>query len=491
MARRSRLGGRRFTGPQAFLLAASILITLGSFAVLPYMSVLLHQRLGLGLATVGVVLAVASLVQFSGGVAAGALAARIGLRATMLTALAVRTAGFAAFVPGMTSPLLAVGALFLVSCGAALYLPANKAYLVEGADKADRPRLLSASGSAFNAGIALGPPAAAPFVLGSPTVLFSCVTALFALVGVGHALLPPAAVRPVADEAREATGDAGQPHRHDDGLPPFAVTVLSVYVFMFFQHYLAIYAVPHTSAGYYGAVLTGYACLLVIAQPLLSRWIAALAYRDAMKVGFGSMAAGTAVIAYGGYAGIGAGAALHVRGRGRALPEERPGGAGPLSRGTGRGLRPAAAGGRPRRVRQRSGRRPAVRGRGSHGLGTGVLVRRVPPGAASSGPADGRGTPPSHRNRLPTVRRRTVVGRAAAIARVRDGIPPCDSRHMVVVGTFVAPPPTHPTARLGTPVLGKPGARAHQPKRLKRPHDDVITSAPRLGTGRRPRRRDR
>ncbi|MFJ9586213.1 MFS transporter [Streptomyces acidicola] len=315
MARKPPTGGRRVTAPQAFLLAASFLITLGSFAVLPYMSVLLHQRLGLGLGTVGIVLAVASLVQFSGGVFAGALAERIGLRATMLTALAVRTAGFAAFVPGMASPVLAVGALLLVSCGAALYLPANKAYLVEGADDADRPRLLSASGSAFNAGIALGPPAAAPFVLGSPTGLFSYVTALFALVGVGHALLPPpaahpAAAHPAADAARAATGNAARPRRPDDGPPPFAVTVLSMYIFMFFQHYLALYAVPRTSASYYGAVLTGYACLLVITQPLLSRWIAALAYADAMKVGFGSMAAGTAVIACGGYAGIGAGAAL-------------------------------------------------------------------------------------------------------------------------------------------------------------------------------------
>lgn len=306
MARRPRLGDWRFTGPQTFLLTASFLITLGSFAVLPYMSVLLHQRLGLGLGTVGIVLAVASLVQFSGGVVAGALAARTGLRATMLVALAVRTAGFAAFVPGMASPVLAVGALFLVSCGAALYLPANKAYLVAGADEAGRPRLLSASGSAFNTGIALGPPAAAPFVLGAPTGLFSCVTVLFALVGIGHALLPPVAESPVAG----AAGGAGRPQRRDGGLPPFAVTVLSVYVFMFFQHYLALYAVPRTSAGYYGAVLMGYACLLVVAQPLLSSWIAGLAYRDAVKAGFGSMAAGTAAIAHGGYAGIGAGAVL-------------------------------------------------------------------------------------------------------------------------------------------------------------------------------------
>ncbi|EFE71645.1 predicted protein [Streptomyces viridosporus ATCC 14672] len=38
-------------------------------------------------------------------------------------------------------------------------------------------------------------------------------------------------------------------------------------------------------------------------------------------------------------------------------------------------------------------------------------------------------------------------------------------------------------------ILYFPGGRtAHQPKRLKRPHDDVITSSIRLRRGRRPRR---
>ncbi|WSJ47709.1 MFS transporter [Streptomyces sp. NBC_01317] len=298
------------------MLAASFLITLGSFAVLPYMSVVLHQRLGLGLGTVGVVLAVASLVQFSGGVVGAALARRIGLRATMLVALAVRTAGFAAFVPGLGSPVASVGALFLVSCGAALYLPANKAYLVEGAPERDRPRLLSASGSAFNAGIALGPPLAAPFVLSSPAALFTVVSVLFAAVGVGHLLLP-AVVSPEA-APDEGAPDEGAPEKSapgvkpgaGDGVLPFLVTVVSVYVFMFFQHYLALYAVPRTSASFYGVVLMAYAGLLVVAQPPLSRWIAGLTYPGAMRVGFGAMAAGTAVIGTGGYAGIGAGAAL-------------------------------------------------------------------------------------------------------------------------------------------------------------------------------------
>ncbi|MFB6948365.1 MFS transporter [Streptomyces niveus] len=316
------MGSRTLTGPQLFLLGGSFLITLGSFAVLPYMSVLLHDRFGLGLGVVGAVLAVASLVQFSGGVVGAALAARIGLRATMLVALAVRTAGFAAFVPGLTRPVVAVTALFLVSCGAALYLPANKAYLVAGCGPERRPGLLAASGSAFNAGIALGPPAAAPFVLTSPAGLFTGVAVLFALVGAGHVLLPSVADesvgvkdttvedktvedKTVEDRTGEAAGVAA-----GSGLPPFAFTVLAVYVFMFFQHYLALYAVPRTSTAFYGAVLMGYAILLVVAQPLLARRLAALPYATALRLGFGAMAAGTAVLALGGRAGIAVGAVL-------------------------------------------------------------------------------------------------------------------------------------------------------------------------------------
>jgi MFS family permease len=298
-------GDRYLTGPRLFLLTASFLITVGSFAVLPYMSVLLHQELGLGMGVVGMVLAVASLVQFSGGVAGAALARRIGLRAAMLVALAVRTGGFAAFVPGLAHPSFAVAALFLVSCGAALYLPANKAYLVARSSEATRPKLLAASGSAFNAGIALGPPAAAPLVLTSPVLVFTAVTVLFAALAAGHALLPAVADTP-------ATAGTGDPSRTQwpapDGLAVFPVTLLAVYVFMFFQHYLGLYAVPRTSEVFYSLVLTGYACLLMVGQPLLSHWITRLSYSAAIRIGFWAMAAGLALLATGTHAGIALGA---------------------------------------------------------------------------------------------------------------------------------------------------------------------------------------
>ncbi|MEV0522347.1 MFS transporter [Streptomyces sp. NPDC050439] len=310
---RLRSGIARLTGPQRFLLAGSFLIPLGSFAVLPFMSVLLHERLGMGLGTVGVVLAVASLVQFSGGVLGGAVAERIGLRHTMLLALAIRTAGFACFLPGLRHPAAAVFALFLVSVGAALYLPANKAYLIHEVDAGQRPLLLSASSSALNAGIALGPLAAAPFVLSASAGLFTAVTVLFAVITVGHGLLPAESPDP-APSAGAGQEQTTPPRRERAfaGLAvlPFTTTVLSLYVFMFFQHYLALYAVPRTSTTYYGLVLALYAVLLVVAQPLLSERIARLPYVRALWLGFGAMAAGMATLAVGSHAAIMAGALL-------------------------------------------------------------------------------------------------------------------------------------------------------------------------------------
>ncbi|SCL15466.1 MFS transporter [Micromonospora inyonensis] len=321
----SRLPGLgAFTVPQRFLLASSFLIPLASFAVLPFMSVLLHQRLGLGLPLVGVVLAVASLIQFAGGIVGAAVAERVGLRRTMLLALVVRTVGFAGFVPGLRWPAVAVVALGLTSCGAALYLPANKAYLIHRADPQRRPMLLAASGSAFNAGIALGPLAAGPFVMTASTTLFALVTGLFVVVAAGHFRLPPeppggdAGDVPDGGDAEPADGTtrAGarveRPRRVLDGLPvlPFAITALSLYLFMFFQHFLAVYAVPRTSATWYGVVLMAYSAAVVVLQPALSNWIGRLRYPQAMRVGFATIGTGMAVLAVAHPAALLAGALL-------------------------------------------------------------------------------------------------------------------------------------------------------------------------------------
>ncbi|GAA4702106.1 MFS transporter [Streptomyces youssoufiensis] len=293
------------SGPLRFLLLSSFLIPLGSFMVLPFMSVFLHERLGMGLGAVGLVLAAASLVQFSGGIVGGALAERIGLRRTMLCALVVRTAGFVGLLLALRWPPLAVAALILTCCGAALYLPANKAYLVHGVDEERRPAYLSAGNAALNAGMAVGPLIAGPFVLSSPGWLFLAVTALFVAVTAGHARLPTP-----QGERLPATESA--PRGLLSGLPilPFAACAVSFYLYFHFQHYLAVYAVERASSEFYSLVLLLCFALVIVVQPLASGLIRSMPYALALAVGFAGLAAGLAVLAIGTRPALLAGGAL-------------------------------------------------------------------------------------------------------------------------------------------------------------------------------------
>ncbi|MCG8916040.1 MFS transporter [Actinokineospora sp. PR83] len=289
---------RRFTGVQRFLLASSFVTTLGSFAVLPYMSVLLERRLGFGLGTVGTILAVASLIQFAGCVVGAGVAEWLGLQRTLLVALVLHVAGFAGFLAGLHWPAATVAGLISISSGSALYLPAAKAYLVAGVDDERRPLLLSASSSALNSGLALGPLLAGPFVLDSSGWVFGVVIVLFAAMTVGHALLP-----------REAPQPAGQPWRVLSGIAvmPFAVTALTLYLHMFFYYFLPVYTVPRASPAFYGAVLMAHSIGLVVLQPLLARRVGRMGYPAAILLGFAAMATGMAVLATGGPVGIAAG----------------------------------------------------------------------------------------------------------------------------------------------------------------------------------------
>ncbi|MFI8946052.1 MFS transporter [Streptomyces sp. NPDC053750] len=294
------------TGPLRFLLLSSFLIPLGSFMVLPFMSVFLHERLGMGLGTVGVVLAVASLVQFSGGIVGGALADRIGLRRTMLWALVVRTAGFAGLLLALRWPPLAIWALVLTCCGAALYLPANKAYLVHGVDDERRPAYLSAGNAALNAGMAVGPLIAGPFVLSSPGWLFAAVTALFLAVTVGHARLP-------GTEGEDPTGSRETVPSGllaSVALLPFVANALAFYLYFHFQHFLAVYAVERASSAFYSVVLLLCFTLVIVVQPLASDLIRRMPYALALAVGFTGLAAGLAVLAAGTRTALLAGGAL-------------------------------------------------------------------------------------------------------------------------------------------------------------------------------------
>ncbi|MFI5528772.1 MFS transporter [Kitasatospora sp. NPDC051853] len=293
------------TGRLRFFLVSSFLLPLGSFMVLPFMSVYLHQRLGLGLGLVGLVIGTASLVQFSGGMAGALVAERLGLRRTMLLGLTVRSSGFALFAVSPLLPPLAVAALLLTAAGDAFYTPANKAYLVEEAGPERRPLVLSLTNSALNTGMALGPLISGTVILTAPVPVFTATAVIFAGIAVAHALLLPA--------DRPGPADPGQ--RREVLLkallrPPMLAAAAGAYVYMFFQNYLVVYLADHHSTGVYSLLLLLNTVLVIVVQPPASRWIGALPFRRAMLLSFGAFALGLGLLGVHGLLGIVAGTVL-------------------------------------------------------------------------------------------------------------------------------------------------------------------------------------
>lgn len=298
--------------PLKFLLLSSFLIPLASFMVLPFMSIYLNQTLGVDIRQVGLLLAVSNFIQFSGGIVGGFAANRFGLRATMNLGLVLRTAGFALLFFSGASYAYAAVALIVTSCGAALYLPANKAYIVSGVPDSDRALFLSVSNAALNLGMSAGPLVAALLISFSMHWVFSVTAVLFAALTTLHFVVLP-------KEERKGVGGSpgwgGSQKSEAYGSRAYfafliAINVATLYVYMFFQNYMGVYTAEEHSPAVYGLILTLNCVMVVLLQPALADRIGRLSYPAAIALGFSAFASGMWLISFGSLQTIFVGTAL-------------------------------------------------------------------------------------------------------------------------------------------------------------------------------------
>ena len=274
------------------LLGSGLLVNLINFSVYPYLAVLLRDRMDLGMDTVGVILGLATLVQFAGGLPGAALAERLGLQRSLALAMALQTLGSAGFLAGGAWPALTIAALFLRAASSAVYSPAVRGYTILGAAPDERSRLVSASYATGNIGIALGPVVGALFIH-DPGAMFAVATVLHVAMTIGHTLLP----RDARDD-REAV----EPLRralHGVAMLPFAATALALYLHMHFYQYLSAYAEGRVPTVFYGAAMMAYSLILAAVQPLISKRVERMHYPHAMTLGFGGLTAGMAAFTAG------------------------------------------------------------------------------------------------------------------------------------------------------------------------------------------------
>ncbi|MFJ6786913.1 MFS transporter [Streptomyces angustmyceticus] len=294
-----------------FLLATSFFMPLASFMVLPFLGILLHERLGMAMGTVGLLLGVMSFLQFSGALGGGLVAERIGLKKSMVTGLTVRTSGFALFAASLSVPQLAVPAVLLTALGDALYSPANKAYLVGEVAEEHRPVLLSVNNSALSTGMALGTLISGLLIARLPLLVFAVVTVMFAAATLLHAVILPSGLT-----ATRTGGGRSSAWMKAFGAPPALVTLMTAYIFWYFQNYLGVFVAAGHSPAVYSLAIVLNSALVIVCQPPAARWIGRLRYSTAVLIAFPALTVGMLAFALPGVGFILAGTVLISVGEG-------------------------------------------------------------------------------------------------------------------------------------------------------------------------------
>ena len=275
------------------LLLSSFLIPLGSFMVLPFIPIILNRHADMSMSLVGIVLAIASLIQFGGGFIGGFIADHCGLKPTMIGALIVRTLGFSLLTAAYWQGLFIIPAIMLIATGAALYLPANKAYIVNAAPQENRALFLSLSNAALNAGMGLGPLIGGLFIMHHARTLFAVVMLIFMVLTLVHYRGIPAV---------QCTAIATKRNKHFSFVDlrilalPFTFNALSFYCYFFFQNYMGPYVSVLYSPQIYSFILLLNALLVFLLQPLMSGWIKRTSYGALLSLSFLLMACGMALI---------------------------------------------------------------------------------------------------------------------------------------------------------------------------------------------------
>lgn len=312
---------RIFTGLPAglkALIGLSFVVALGSYMVTPFIGVLMVEAVGMDIRVAGVLVAVATFIQFGGSILGGAVVNRLGLKRTMVCALTLRTAGLVLLGVAVKVPWVAYPAVVLVAAGPALYLPANKAYIVTSVSDELRPLFLGVSSAALNAGMGLGPLLAALLIDADPVLLLIGLACLFALITAAHQATLKPVVRRSAAGAVPAAGSGGTPPGKRaalrGALRPVLFTGLAFYLYFFFQSFMGLYAVGVSHIQVLGWVMLLNCAMVVLLQPVLADRIARADYRLLVVGSFCLMALGMAAMALGGTAALLGGTALFTLG---------------------------------------------------------------------------------------------------------------------------------------------------------------------------------
>jgi len=278
-----------------FLLFSSFFVAFGSFMVNPFIGVFLKEHLKMDVKLVGILMAISTFIQFAGSFISGLFVQSVGLKKSMLIGLTFRVIGFLMLALSSWYLQASLAALIFGAIGMAIYMTANKAYVVSSSTSIEKPLSLSLSNATFNMGMAFGPIVAASFFSLNPPLLFSAIALLFiGLVAIHFFKLKEI-----------KTGDVITFNMTDMRASfikikrPILINTITFYLFFHFQHFMGMYAAKVSGLALYGKIVFINLLLVFIIQLKFSQWISKAHLNRLLISSFISLGLGMAVMGLG------------------------------------------------------------------------------------------------------------------------------------------------------------------------------------------------
>ena len=282
--------------PFWILFAGTLVNRTGTFVV-PFLAIYLTRVRGFSATQAGMVAALYGAGVIVAAPVGGAMADRIGRRATMMFALGMGGAGMIA-LGFLHSLALIAPATFLVAMLGEMYRPAMQASIIDVVPARDRVRAIGLIYWAINLGVAIGLSLGGLLATVSYTLLFvgDGVTTLAFGFLVWRAVVESRAPQPARTGPVTMLGHVGEFFVAFRDPPFVAFLALNVVIAAIFMQHTTTLPLDMTAHGLssatFGMVMALNGLLIVLVQPFLGPW---LSRRNPSRV----LAAGTALVACG------------------------------------------------------------------------------------------------------------------------------------------------------------------------------------------------
>lgn len=281
------------TGSVLVLLLGAFTSSVGVLFVAPYLSIHLYRSGGLSAAAVGVILGLSYWSTRASGLAAGALADRIGQRRVMLFGNGLRAVGYL-LLTGQSVAQIVV-AVLLVGTGSGLFFPVSKAHLLHLVDEKHQLNAIAARNVFANAGVAIGPLLGMVVFATGPWLLFVSAAAAFGALTLLLLRLPE--VRHGGAASHYWRNAARMLGRRSIVLIILATTVLGLAIVQLESAFPLLVGEKGGTTALAGVLFLVNAIVVIVAQPVMVKVVTRLSVRQSLTGGFVLFASSFALLA--------------------------------------------------------------------------------------------------------------------------------------------------------------------------------------------------